>query len=290
MTLDPHRGFSFNGTVLVEFLKQRGYQIIVANTWYSPTNMTDADSVVAPHTSKKPTVTQFHIALTHNTMLRTVQTYLHSLNSVHYHRSYVITTFDALTRSRPADKPKFFYAHVMLPHYPYVADSTGGIPSIQKFPPFSVSAQLSGIRNQVHYCNERLQDAITQMKANYKGSTRDLVIIVLSDHGVRSSMDSPDFFSAPIDTGLVLDDTLGNLAAFYMPKGRDLLYSTITPVNIFRILLRASFGVDAELTSDRSISSIRSVHNQNRGFVELLGDTARFYDRHGVKKRVYYYR
>ena len=71
------------------------------------------------------------------------------------------------------------------------------------------------------------------------------IIIIESDHGTSFDFD----WNNP--TNEMLKQRLSNLNAYYMPKGQELLYDTITPVNSFRIMFNSNFNGNFELLEDK---------------------------------------
>lgn len=79
------------------------------------------------------------------------------------------------------------------------------------------------------------------------------VVIVQSDHGNQSILYNEEDAETPSKAALV--EKVEILNAYLLPeKGMEQLYSSITPVNSFRVVLNCFFGEEYELLEDRHIT------------------------------------
>ncbi len=114
------------------------------------------------------------------------------------------------------DRPKIVYCHLLLPHHPYIYDSTGALrPSTN--PSFSRSEPYL---DQLKYTNKLLEKSIdTILRYNPKS-----FIILTSDHGYRLLKNEPD----------KTKESFENFVCLYFPDGDySELYPTMTSINIF---------------------------------------------------------
>jgi hypothetical protein len=127
---------------------------------------------------------------------------------------------------------KFIYAHILIPHGPFVFEADGKIiPDPQKYEGGDENTWKQGYVGEVQFINGRLLSILPGIIAN---SSVPPVIIVQSDHGSKVN-----FF--PI------------LNAYYLPgEAKTRLYPTISPVNSFRLIFDAYFGAHYELLDDTS--------------------------------------
>jgi hypothetical protein len=138
----------------------------------------------------------------------------------------------------PSGRPRFVFAHLMLPHDPFFLDSTGHyIPDscllLNKF----TTRELYLM--QVKYANHLIKNilGLTVQKAG-----RPRVIIIQGDHGYRFYTDAK------------LDAAFENLNAYYFSDGDySRLYNGISPVNAFRVVLNKYFGCSLPLLKDSSV-------------------------------------
>jgi hypothetical protein len=97
-----------------------------------------------------------------------------------------------------------------------------------------------GYQNQLTFLNKKMEAAIDTILAD---SSTPPIIIIQGDHG--------------FDTV----DRMANMMAYYFPKdGNKALYSTITPVNSFRLVFNTYFGQKFPLLPD--VSYYSTYHNR----------------------------
>lgn len=140
--------------------------------------------------------------------------------------------------SAPKQSPTFTYLHLLMPHKPFVYDSTGKTPDIYK----AVSGnKMSGTDNlylqYLIYTNKRISAFIEQLFAATQGKA---AIMVMSDHGYRDAHSIPG-----------KDFSFQSFNAVYLPN-RDyhLWYDSVSNVNQFPLLLNTLFGQQIPLKQD----------------------------------------
>ena len=133
-----------------------------------------------------------------------------------------------LTQLNPSlknDAPMFVYAHIISPHSPYLFTSEGGINVDWELHPQDAA------RSTYQYLNKRMIEVLSEIVLN---SENDPIIILQADHGNGDGR----------YRNLILN-------AYYLPGiGSDSLYSTITPVNTFRLVFNHYFGMDYPFLED----------------------------------------
>jgi hypothetical protein len=172
-----------------------------------------------------------------------IQSDLESPRREHWNR--IVYLLDCLERKVPMiEGPKFVFAHVLIPHTPFVFGPNG------EYKPHSGAFTLDGSQremtfeertegytDQVRYVNTRIEKAV---RAILEESDRPPVIIIQGDHGL----------DGPIASQMAI------INAYYLPEnGKDLLYETITPVNSFRIVFDRYFGGNYGMLEDKSLYS-----------------------------------
>jgi len=143
--------------------------------------------------------------------------------------------------------PKFVYAHLMLPHPPFVFGPNGeevtigisgdGLNDVQEY---QDGASRIGYRDQLIYTNSRIIPVLREIIGN---SPTPPIIVLESDHG-------PTGYGGAINR-------MGNFMAYYFP-GKDVAeaaYPSITPVNSFRLVFNEYFGGEYPLLDDDSYYS-----------------------------------
>jgi hypothetical protein len=127
------------------------------------------------------------------------------------------------------DGPKFVFAHLVIPHHPFVFNSDGTYrrdPSLSPaFENYTDEEYYNGYRQQVMFINDRILRIVDGILSN---SEQPPIIIIQGDHG-PSHADR--------------EARMSILNAYYLPDGPvDQLDAGITPVNTFRVILTAYFG------------------------------------------------
>ena len=145
------------------------------------------------------------------------------------------------------NKPRFIYAHLMLPHEPYYLDSLGNqINDTAVYMNYILPEK--GYFDQLAFCNKLLREIISSSVAN---SEKQKVIIIEGDHGIRfhNQVASKEM---PARTTWS-DGEFYNLNAYYF-SDRDYqhLYKTISPVNSFRVILNKYFCGNFPMLKDSS--------------------------------------
>jgi hypothetical protein len=151
-------------------------------------------------------------------------------------RDIILYTLDKLPVVAELRSPKLVFAHIMLPHPPYVFGPDG---EAQNLPDNSdVSEHLQGYRDQVLYANKRILPIIDTILAESKGN---VIIVLEGDHGL-------------LERGGT--EHMKNLNAYYFPDHDYAdLYPWITPVNSFRVILSDFFGQNYPILKDLSYNS-----------------------------------
>jgi len=149
---------------------------------------------------------------------------------------------DQLPRITEIDGPTFTFAHVLIPHPPYVFGPDGEIrtdPGFYNGPqagPIDEEHLREGYTGQVAFIDGRISEIAAQI---IRTSDPPPILIIQGDHGLRGH------------------NRLQILNMYYFPGVTDAgLYPSITPVNSFRVLFNAYFGADLDLLPDHSFDEV----------------------------------
>lgn len=152
-------------------------------------------------------------------------------------------------------EPTFTFAHIICPHPPYVFERDGSLNTSAKM------ADLGGFDNfnywhlkdqfvdQLIHFNKLVEAMITEL---LETSPEPPIIVVQGDHGTSflGEEGGGDTLSPSIPH---INERLSILLACFAPKKvSDSIYSTITPVNIFRVIMNECFDAGYELLPDRN--------------------------------------
>jgi predicted RNA binding protein YcfA (HicA-like mRNA interferase family) len=158
-------------------------------------------------------------------------------------REEILRQFKELENVPNLPGPTFVYAHILIPHEPYVFDRDGNEPS------FVSRALLVAYKEKLYldqliFANKMTQKIIDKILAQSK---KEPIIIVQGDHG-PPAMGRNEEESRRLRMSI--------LNAYYFPGGGSRrLYDSITPVNSFRIMLNYYFGQNLPLLVDESFFS-----------------------------------
>ncbi len=149
--------------------------------------------------------------------------------------------FDSMDEISNMPQPTFAYAHLISPHPPFVFDPDGN----PTYPPdfwndqrmYPADLYEKGYVNQLQYLNKKMIEAIDTILANSKTPP---IIIIQSDHGPWLQPK---------------EKRMRNFTAILMPGHNDVLYPSITPVNIFRLVFDSYFGGKYDILEDVSYFS-----------------------------------
>ena len=120
-----------------------------------------------------------------------------------------------------SDKPRFIYAHILMPHNPYFFDENGNMQDKDSiFNTWSKERYLK----QLIYLNKLVEKTINSIFTNNSGKLP--VIIIQGDHGFRY---------LPGKNGLPESSTIFN-AYFFPDQNYQQIYPSVSPVNTFRIV------------------------------------------------------
>ncbi len=155
--------------------------------------------------------------------------------------------------------PKFVFAHIISPHPPYLFDRKGNLPPLSEMGTLSIGDndiwKSPRYIDQLVFINRQVEDVVDRIVSNSKVPP---IIIIQGDHG-------PGCFTLPTLNGparsLTMEEVsqqcirsrMGIFNAYYFPGvGKSMLYSTITPVNSFRVVFDAYLGTKLGLLEDKS--------------------------------------
>jgi hypothetical protein len=169
-----------------------------------------------------------------------------------WHHKTIRFTLDQLREVPQIPGPKFVFAHIMLPHPPFIYDRHGNyLPPARpyvswdaSFFPGGTEEYQKGYTEQVAFLNRELMEIIS----NILGQPANAPIIILQgDHGPGAFFDLLRLESS------CLSERYSILNAYYFPDGDyHSLYASITPVNSFRVILNQYFGAELAILEDRN--------------------------------------
>ena len=220
-------------------LKNIGYKIVAFETGYDWNQWTDADLYLTPNKNPLSTaeLQPFEKMLIRSTGLRlladtdkkflsgAVSTLKLTHHEPHVKRTMFILQW--LEKMPSIAGPKFVYAHINVPHIPFIFKPDGSLvddPNFYRGPQdYPVNEQYfkEGYINQIQFMNNRIPEIADQI---IKNSTRPVIIVIQGDHGIKD------------------DNRLEILNAVYFPGAKANIDKALTPVNTFRIIFNQFFN------------------------------------------------
>jgi len=216
------------------FLESQGYKVVAFETGYRWTQWENADVYYKYHPDAYM-INPFESLFLQTTMIRMpldeMQAGERSTGGLIQHNRIVYDLNILKQLPTSVQGPKFVFAHLVIPHPPFVYGPNGEFVS----DPTADPENIPGYRNAVTYIDGEILQVVDRILADSKTPP---VIVIQGDHGAL-------FVNEHAQKVTILN-------AYYLPGVTDKVYSTITPVNTFRIILDAYFGQNYPLLDDIS--------------------------------------
>lgn len=226
-----------------QILEENGYRTVAFATGFAWNEWTDADEYIAP-SPLSPNMNEFEIMLLRTTLTRQLlesgMLQIDPLGAPRF-RERTQLAFATLPELPHTPGPKFVFAHLIIPHPPFVFGPNGEEIDAAQFVnadgKYTFDTYSKGYTTALTFLNAQMESILARIIAE---SNPPPVIIVQGDHGpwLQSKERAFDI-----------------LNAYYLPGHADDLYPTISPVNSFRIVFNAYFGTNYPLLPDYSYAS-----------------------------------
>jgi hypothetical protein len=175
------------------------------------------------------------------------ETWLPSLDLQRQYWEVTRYQFRKLSESRALSGPKFVFAHLLVPHTPFVFRADG---SYRPRPEARNRRGTDNYVDQLQYTNDSLLRVVKTLMSGPERSRP--IVIIQADEGMFPLGYTGEDYRWDKANPFALEVKLNILNAYYWPNlERTGLYPTITPVNTFRLLFRNYFGADVKLLPDR---------------------------------------
>lgn len=241
---------------VVRFLRARGYSFVNFDSGFGPTAsspLADVNIFSENSLGRLFLRNNFLLSLLYQTSV--LSPFHASGFSNDNQAKRILFTFEKLKELQESDikKPMFVFAHVIAPHGPYVVDKECRPRPRSDDTDFSWQELYL---DQLGCVNKKALELVDVLLIEPEGSSgperfagpQKPIVIIQSDHGLNVHSDAAPEFLAEEQK-----ERLRNFSVFYMPQGgNDVLYKSITPVNIFRVVFNRYFGTNYERLPDRS--------------------------------------
>lgn len=232
-------------------LTEAGYEYIHLGSWWSPTSTADDADIVLSYDTRS----EFDQVLRDTTMAPAIASFgpaaaeLTGRDRVRNTSAWQLDQLDRLAQ-KAGDRPRFIFAHITLPHEPYVFDANGD--------PVDADTERSQSRaqnygDQLIYLNGRLL-AIVDELLDRPVDTQPIVLIQSDEgpHTERQEMVLGDQFRWEDATDAELRTKLRLLSAWHLPGVDVAVPNDLSPVNSFRLIMDTYLGTELGLLEDRS--------------------------------------
>jgi len=235
---------------LAKFLKAQGYRYLHIGSWTTITKTNPLADVNYVDTAVYFDLDEFTLRLVENTVLAPISrrfAFGPDISDYHtFHRTRALYQFDRLAEiSKTQPGPKFTFAHILLPHDPYVFG-----PNCEPEDP--TGSKIEMYLSNLSCANILVREAVDTILAN---SAKPPVIVFQGDEGYFAVkypyVKGTDYLEIDPQT---LQEKARILNVYYLPgvDAKEVLYPSITPVNSFRAILNSYFGTDLEILPDKS--------------------------------------
>ena len=232
------------------FLRANGYQYFHLGSWYGPTR----SNPIADDVLDEGTDSEFASVL-HDTSMRPALDRVFSDEPGEdstertfrdRHRDVALFQLRQLQRIPSAPGRKFVFAHILLPHAPYVFGPDGET-ILEEQATTDPEADLFAA--QLAYTNARIRETVAALLSGPPETHP--IIVIQADEGPFLCGDTDCVDLEPETLGI----RFGILSAYYLPEmPPDSLPPTHSAVNTFRFIFREYFGADLPPLPDLSFT------------------------------------
>ena len=163
------------------------------------------------------------------------------------HRECALYTFDNLADIPNIKGPTFVFAHVLIPHHPYVFDRNSKYLTVEEA---NERSREVNYVDQLIFTNNKLKVLIDELLLN--SEVPPIIILQADEAPYPEGTDARDFKWEEA-TEAQLREKMGILNAYYLPDvDKNALYPSITPVNSFRLVFNLYLDAGFELLPDKN--------------------------------------
>jgi hypothetical protein len=232
------------------FLQARGYRYYQLGSWFGPTHHVE----IADENIALGETSEFESVLNETTIAPAIERVFggSSGDASAQQQSFrdrvsegTLLELRQLRRVSTAPGPKFVFAHILLPHDPYVFHADGSIiPEAES----RATDEKELYAGQLAFANARIREIVGYLLS---GPEEDRPVVVIEgDEGPLACRN----VDCPSTGAEYLRIRLGNLVAMYLPGVDVDVPDTFTSVNTFRLVFSNYFGADLPPLPDHSFT------------------------------------
>lgn len=233
---------------IINDLKQLGYAYYHIGSWYEYTKSSPDATINYFTTSAKPPLNDFTVRFFSTTLIRSLSNAYFQLDAETLHRTSISNGFLHAQEVIHSSGPKFVFAHILMPHQPYVFTKECN----EKHPPIESEVTVIDYTDQLQCANIKILNLIDQILGN---TSNPPIIIVQADEGPETIANpmKGTYYEFKNATSEAINERTRILNAYYFPnKDYSTLYQDITPINTFRLVLNQYFNQELPLLPDKT--------------------------------------
>lgn len=238
--------------LVAKYLKERGYKYYNLGSWWPTTRYNPQADVNYISKDLGLNIDEFNRFIIRDTIFKPILA-IFSPSAAAYiehfdtHRGTLLYQFGIFDEIVKQPGPKFIFAHILIPHEPYVFDKNCNF--LEEDSTNNPKIIAEKYKNQLTCANTKIKDLVLTLLN--KSATKP-VIIFQADEGPHPILNQrgPTWSGA---TTLSLIEEFNILNAYFFPDHNySNLYPAITPVNSFRIVFNKYFDTKFNLLPDIS--------------------------------------
>lgn len=225
----------------INFLKQQGYSYVHVGSWWGPVH---GNKHADYSYNGAGLISEFFMSILQKSLLNPFYDFYLSYVSRRI-TDYALDSIEAIPLIK---EPTFTFAHIVVPHKPFVFDAQGNKTNV--FDAVTMDAQkgVGMYVDQVKYVNSRIKKLVNSIMD--KSETKP-IIIIQGDHGWTFE----SYGKMPV-SDKAINERMSIFNAYYFPDKSEFLYPGITPVNTFVKLFNSYFNTSYKSQNDTSFFSV----------------------------------
>jgi hypothetical protein len=225
-------------------LEKIGYTSVSISTDWDITDNPTTDHYIKSYPLRLSDFERFFLGITPLRMIEPPLSKVLPMATFESHRRGLQTNFSSLIESTKIPGPKFVFAHIILPHPPFVFSENGEALDPKYSYSFNDASDYPGSSDQyrqrytgqVLFLNSQLEKVINSILENSKIPP---IIILQADHGPGMNTDTGSAANT------CLEERYSIFSAYYLPDNRKrVIPENTSSVNLFRSIFNEYFNAN----------------------------------------------